>query len=543
MATSRRLLVPLLLALLALLGAAPAPAGARAPRDPAVVTTDAGPVRGLVTDRGRVFLGMPFAAPPVGERRWRPPGPVTPWSVVRDATVAARACAQPARAELGSPESTNEDCLYLNVFTPPEGGSGKPVLVWFHGGAFLAGSAANYDASRLARTGDMIVVTANYRLGAFGYLAHPGLTAEAPGTGSGDYGLMDQQAALRWTRANAAAFGGNPANVTAGGLSAGGLSVCAHLTAPGSRGLFARAVVHSAPCGLASRPVAEAESTGRTFATGAGCVGSATAVVTCLRGRTAAELLKVPTPSAAPWWQVSGTPVLPEPPGEVIAAGGHAKVPVLAGNALDEGTIGAAAVEAQGTPLNAVTYPVVLTALFGTDASRVAAHYPGSAYGDDYRLAFAAAYGDYLVACPTREAARWFATATPGRSFAYEFADRNAPNLYARTPDFPLGAYHGSDTPYLFDYRVTGDLRLNPAQLRLSDAMMGFWSRFAAAGDPGGGWAPTAPAPYRPLSLAPDAVGPRDDFDAGHQCGFWAGIPRPASQAAAVTGAVLAEQR
>ncbi|WP_425585927.1 carboxylesterase family protein [Streptomyces thioluteus] len=158
-------------------------------------------------------------------------------------------------------------------------------------------------------------------------------------------------------------------------------------------------------------------------------------------------------------------------------------------------------------------------------------------------MAFAAAYGDYLVACPTREAARWFATATPGRSFAYEFADRNAPNLYARTPDFPLGAYHGSDTPYLFDYRVTGDLRLNPAQLRLSDAMMGFWSRFAAAGDPGGGWAPTAPAPYRPLSLAPDAVGPRDDFDAGHQCGFWAGIPRPASQAAAVTGAVLAEQR
>ncbi|WP_372405310.1 carboxylesterase/lipase family protein [Streptomyces luteireticuli] len=542
MATSRRLLLPFLLALLALLGGAPAPAGARAPRDSAVVTTDAGTVRGLVTDRGRAFLGVPFAAPPVGERRWRPPGPVGSWSGVRDATAYAGACAQPAGAELGSVESTNEDCLYLDVFTPPEGGGGKPVLVWFHGGAFMYGSGANYDASRLARAGDMVVVVANYRLGAFGYLAHPALAAEAPDTGSGDYGLMDQQAALRWTRANAAAFGGDPANVTAGGLSSGGLSVCAHLVAPGSRGLFARALVHSAPCGLASRPVAEAESAGRAFAAGAGCLGSSGAVLACLRSRTAAQLLKVPTTGAAPWWQVSGTPVLPRPPGEVIAAGGHARVPVLTGSALDEGTIGAAAVEAQGTPLDAVTYPVVLAALFGTDAPQVAAHYPASAYGGDHRLAFAAAYGDYLVACPTREAARRFATAEPARTFAYEFADRAAPNLYARTPDFPLGAYHGSDTPYLFDYRPAGNLRLDPAQRRLSAAMMASWSRFAATGDPGGGWPATAPAPYRPLSLAPDAVVLRDDFETGHQCGFWAGIPRPEPRSASVTGRALPER-
>ncbi|MGP9022890.1 carboxylesterase/lipase family protein [Streptomyces sp. BR1] len=531
MAFTRSLFVPALLGLFGLLTPAVAVAHQVAPGDPAVVTTDSGAVRGVVTNGGRAFLGVPFAAPPVGERRWRPPQPVAAWSGVRDAGHFAGACAQQARPVLGNPEVTNEDCLYLNVFTPPGGGGGKPVLVWFHGGSFVSGTGAHYDASRLARTGDMVVVTANYRLGAFGFLAHPGLTAEAPDTGSGDYGLMDQQAVLRWTRANAAAFGGDPANVTAAGQSSGGLSVCGHLAAPGSRGLFARAVIQSAPCGVASRPAAEAAATGRSFATGAGCLGSAPSIVACLRAKSAAQLLKVPTSGAAPWWPVSGTPVLPVPPGQAIAAGEYAKVPTLIGNGLDEGTIGTLIVESAGVRLNALTYPLVLSDLFKEDGPKVAARYPASRYGNDYRLAFAAAFGDYLVACPTREAARHLATATPGRVYAYEFADRSAPMLYNMHPDFPLGAYHGAEIPYLFGYLPAGDVKLTPAQTRLSQTMTTLWSRFAANGAPDPAtWTPTTADPYRTLSLVPDAITLRTDFDAAHQCAFWATLPPPTSQ-------------
>ncbi|MFG2142958.1 carboxylesterase/lipase family protein [Streptomyces sp. NPDC048696] len=531
MALARSLFAPLLVGLLGFLAPAAAVPDQAAPEDPAVITTDAGAVRGVVTDGGRAFLGVPFAAPPVGERRWRAPQPVAAWSGVRDAGHFAGACAQPARPVLGNAEITNEDCLYLNVFTPPGGGAGKPVLVWFHGGSFVSGTGAHYDASRLARTGDLVVITANYRLGAFGFLAHPGLTAEAPDTGSGDYGLMDQQAVLRWTRANAAAFGGDPSNVTAAGQSSGGLSVCGHLAAPGSRGLFARAVIQSAPCGVASRPAAEAVATGRSFAAGAGCLGSASSIVTCLRNKSAAALLKVPTSGAAPWWPVSGTPVLPVPPAQAIAAGEYAKVPTLIGNGLDEGTIGALIVESGGVRLNAVTYPLVLSTVFKADGPKVAARYPASRYGNDHRLAFAAAFGDYLVACPTREAARRLATATPGRVFAYEFADRSAPMLYNLHPDFPMGAYHGAELPYLFGYLPAGDVKLNPGQTRLSQTMATLWSRFAADGAPDPAvWPSTAPDPYRPLSLAPDAITPRTDFDAAHQCAFWATLPPPTSQ-------------
>lgn len=531
MAPTRRLFAALL-ALLCLAVAVPARAGVRASGDPGVVATDAGRVRGAVTGGGRAFLGIPFAAPPVGERRWRAPGPVSAWPGVRDATRFAGACAQKARAVLGADEVTNEDCLYLNVFTPPGGGDGRPVLVWFHGGSFVSGTAAHYDASGLARAGDLVVVTANYRLGPFGYLAHPGLTAEAPDTGSGDYGLLDQQAALRWTRANAAAFGGDPARVTAAGQSSGGLGVCDHLAAPASRGLFARAVVQSAPCGVASRPLAESTSAGRRFAAGAGCPGTVPAtVVACLRRKPAADLLKAPTSGAAPWWPTSGTPVLPVPPLQAVAEGDHAKVPVLIGSTLDEGTIGALIVESGGVRLDAVSYPVVLATLFKGDGPRVAARYPASRYGGDHRLAFAAAFGDHLVACPTRESARLLATAAPGRVFAYEFADRSAPVLYNAPPGFPLGAYHGAEIPYLFRYLAAPEPRLDAGQTRLAQTMRTLWSRFAGTGAPGPpAWPATAPAPYRPLSLAPDAIGLRTDFDRAHQCAFWATVAPPSSQ-------------
>jgi len=210
----------------------------------AIVRTDFGPVRGTVTSEYRTFQGIPYAAPPVGELRWRPPQPPERWSTPRDATTPGSRCPQLASAELGFPGSVDEDCLYLNVITPRSARPGqlRPVMVWVHGGAFLWGAGSDYDARRLAVGGDVVVVTVNYRLGLLGFLGHPSLE------GSGNFGLQDQQAALRWVRRNAAAFGGDPGNITVFGESAGALSVCAQLASPASGGLFHRAVMQSGPC-------------------------------------------------------------------------------------------------------------------------------------------------------------------------------------------------------------------------------------------------------------------------------------------------------
>jgi para-nitrobenzyl esterase len=189
-----------------------------------VVWTDAGPIRGTVATDHQTYQGIPFAAPPVGELRWRSPQPVQPWSAVRDATKPSGACAQ---SKGGGAKTENEDCLYLNVFTPSRHGR-KPVMVWLHGGGNSYLTASGFDGTRMATQGDVVVVTTNFRLGFFGFLGHPGLP------NSGAYGIEDQQAALRWVQRNAAAFGGDPDNVTVFGESAGGMSTLALLAAPAS---------------------------------------------------------------------------------------------------------------------------------------------------------------------------------------------------------------------------------------------------------------------------------------------------------------------
>ncbi|NUT97031.1 MAG: carboxylesterase family protein, partial [Saccharothrix sp.] len=267
-------------------GAGPAVA---APAGPEVVVTAGGAVRGVVGEDHRVYRGLPYAEPP---ERWAAPRPPRSWTGVRDATRSGNACAQSAGFGAGS---EHEDCLYLDV-TAPRAGRGKPVVVWLHGGAFQFGAGADYDARRMAALGDVVVVAVNYRLGVFGFLAHPGLA------GSGNYGLADQQAALRWVRRNAAAFGGDPGNVTIAGESSGARSVCAHLVAPGSQGLFHRAVVQSEPCTMTDWPAADgtaeaeppgfprsredAERQGVRYAAAQGC-----ADVACLRRKTPAQLL------------------------------------------------------------------------------------------------------------------------------------------------------------------------------------------------------------------------------------------------------------
>ena len=234
--------------------------------DTSLVQTAAGTVRGKVEWDHRLFADIPYAAPPVGPLRFRPPAPAQAWEGIRDATEPGPRCIQDPGADPEFGKQSDEDCLSLNVWTPAMKGSPRPVMVWIHGGSFTGGSGKIYDGRWLVSRGDVIVVTINYRLGTLGFLAHPAL---GPPGDVGNYGLQDQQAALRWVRDNIANFGGDPAKVTVAGESAGGMSVCDHLVAPGSKGLFRAAIIQSAPCGAqADLPTAEQRSV--DYATKAG---------------------------------------------------------------------------------------------------------------------------------------------------------------------------------------------------------------------------------------------------------------------------------
>ncbi len=256
------------------------------PAAAAVVQTNQGKLRGLEAHGIEKFLGIPYAAPPIGALRWMPPQPHAKWSGVLNATEFGNHCAQTARV-VGTP-SSSEDCLFLNVFAPTPTNSGKPlidstqaqnsidargraVMVWIHGGAFTAGESDDFDASDLATIGDVVVVTINYRLGALGFLAHPALTAESPNHASGNYGILDQQLALHWVQQNIRAFGGDPGNVTIFGQSAGGLSVLADMASPSAGGLFHKAIIQSGTYQLILPSLATGEAQGTGFANNVKC--------------------------------------------------------------------------------------------------------------------------------------------------------------------------------------------------------------------------------------------------------------------------------
>src|SRR4051812_16586323 len=252
-------------------------APAQAQDDPLVVHTDKGAVRGFQEARGvDAFLGIRYAAAPVGDLRWRPPQPAAAWSGVQDATKFGNTC--PATASTNGPRSETEDCLFVNVWRPSTVTRKRAVYVFIHGGGLLNGSSNQADMTDIVQRTGAVGVSFNYRLGVFGFLSVPGLTAE--GGESGNYGLMDQQAALRWVQNNIAAFGGRPNAVTVGGESAGGWSVCMQLVSPGSAGLFSKAMMQSGSC--PSRTQAVAEAAGTNVAGAVGCSDAATQVA-CLR--------------------------------------------------------------------------------------------------------------------------------------------------------------------------------------------------------------------------------------------------------------------
>ena len=304
------------------------------------VRTKAGVVEGAAEPEGsvRAFRGIPFAAPPVGELRWREPQPAAPWPGVRKSVEFGPRCIQGRIFDdMVFRDEPSEDCLYLNVWTPARSAAGKlPVMVWIHGGGFQAGSASEprQDGGRLARKG-VVVVGINYRLGVFGFFAHPALTKESGHGASGNYGLMDQVAALRWVRDNIAAFGGDPGNVTIFGESAGSFAVSALVASPLARGLFHRAIGESGAYlgkhALDPKTLGASEETGARFAASIGAASLAD-----LRAKPADEVLKSAL-GFQPWFAptVDGH-VLPKNPNDIYAAGEQARVPLLAGSNADE---------------------------------------------------------------------------------------------------------------------------------------------------------------------------------------------------------------
>ena len=504
--------------------------------DPAVVETDAGPVRGTVTGDYRLFQGIPYAASTAGELRWRPPQPVRPWTQVRDAARPGPMCPQQP-SSYAEVASLAEDCLCLNVVVPEAAGPQRPrpVMVWIHGDGAI-GAGTFFDGRRLATIGDVLVVTINYRLGIFGAFGYPGLE------GSGTFGLQDQQAALGWVARNAAAFGGDPGNVTVFGESYGGLSTSAHLVAPGSAGLFHRAIVQSGfalmdlPAGgifpglpavawYGWRAAAEVEALGAAVAAQLGCADAATALA-CLRDLPVPELFA----HAQPFQPYGfGNRVLPEVPAQALRDGRFHRVPVLSGATRDEHRlfVGLFRVLA-GQPVTAEQYPELLAEAFGEHADQVQATYPLSAYPTP-NLAWATVLTDRMWARSTFTQHRLLAQQVP--AYAYEFADRQAPMYLPFPEDFPPGAFHAAEVPYLFpDQQFLA--ASTPDQRRLSDQMIRYWANFARTGDPNGAdlppWHPfddARPVPHvQSLAPGPDGIEPVD-YAAEHQLDFWSNMP------------------
>ena len=447
----------------------------------ALVETPAGKLRGEAIGALNVFKGIPYALPPVGGLRWRPPVAMSPWTGVRDAAQFSAACMQPKpQPSIYADElaAVSEDCLSLNVWAK-QGARNEPVLVWIHGGALTSGSSSErmYDGAKLAARG-MVLVSINYRLGILGYLAHPQLSAESPQRISGNYGLLDQIEALRWVQRNIAAVGGDPANVTIAGESAGGLSVMYLMASPQARGLFARAIAQSAY--MISMPELKRANFGEQAAE---AIGSrvATALgsphVTDLRSMDAAKLVNATAQTGYfPLGTVDGH-VLPQQLVEVFDRGEQAKVPILAG--FNSGEIRSLRFLAPPAPKDAATYEAAIRKRYADLADDFLQLYPSNRPEDSVLATTRdALYGWTSERLVTKQ------TAQGQPSYLY-FFDHGYPAADAAG----LHAFHASELPYVFG---TADrtpalwpkVPESPQETELSDAMIGYWTSFATAGVP-----------------------------------------------------------
>jgi para-nitrobenzyl esterase len=492
-----------------------------------VARTVDGAVRGLANGAVDEFVGIPYAAPPVGALRWQPPQPPASWPGVRDATAFAPHCPQPA-SPFGQ-ASTSEDCLYLNVYTPGghHRGARYPVMVWIHGGALVTGESNDYDPAALVADG-VTVVTINYRLGALGFLAHPAL---ADGQGqSGDYGLMDQQAALRWVQRNIASFGGNPRNVTIFGESAGGLSTLSQVASPQARGLFQRAIVESGSYDLTQASLATAEAAGEAFAANAGCASQTAA---CLRSLPVSTILANENTGTGGYMPNIDSEVLPESLGTAFATGNFNRVQIINGTNHDEWRLFVALSELEGNPVTAANYQPMISSTLGVPAavaSVISAEYPLSAYPSP-SVALGALGTDAIFACPALTIDQSVSRYVP--TYAYEFNDENAPQNFLPPVSFPYGAAHASELQYLFTLSTAVfPGTLSAQQRQLAAIMKGYWTGFANRGFPasfGASFGASFWPRFNDLtqeiqSLAPPAPQTETDFATEHNCAFWTAL-------------------
>lgn len=473
-----------------------------------VVETADGRVEGVVDTSGvEIYKGIPYAAPPVGPRRWRPPQPVESWTGVRAADRFGPRCMQtrPFGDMIFRSEGMSEDCLYLNVWTPePEPEAGRPVLVYFYGGGFQAGdgSEPRYDGASIAREG-IVVVTVNYRLGVFGFLAHPALTAEGPDGASGNYGLLDQQRALEWVQRNARAFGGDPRQVTIAGESAGSMSVSAHMAAPGSEGLFARAIGESGAF-LGTSPLPsrdDAEANGRRFADQVGADS-----LRALRSLSSSRLLELAAkPDAPRFGPVVDGDFLPTPPAEVYAAGEQADVPLLVGWNSEESNYRALLGDRPPTP---AVYAEVVRERFGDRADRILSLYEATTWQEVIEAGTALASDRFIGYGTWAWSERQRQTGAPVYRYFYTHprppmkpgAGNDVPGL-AGAPDHPRyvqpprGAVHSAEIEYALGNLDTNDIYAwTPADRTVSRLLKGYFARFVTSGDPNGADAPEWPA-------------------------------------------------
>jgi para-nitrobenzyl esterase len=492
---------------------------------PLAVTQD-GVVQGTARGTTDEFLGIPYAAPPTGDRRWAPPGPAARWSGVRPATSFGAHCPQTA-SPFGQAAGTSEDCLFLNVYRPAGARPGRlPVMFWIHGGALVTGESDDYDPAQLVKRG-VVVVTINYRLGALGFLADSAL-AQRDGGPSGNYGLMDQQAALRWVQRNITAFGGNPRNVTIFGESAGGLSVLSQVTSPAAHGLFAGAIVQSGAYALTEQPLAAAEQSGAQFAASVGCAQTGPAqVAACLRAVPVSTILA--KQNASGYQPDIDGAVLHQSIGTALASGQFNRVPLVNGSNHDEWRlfVGLDTLEGQ-PPVTAQNYLTSIENELGLPqaaAEAVAREYPVANF-PSAPLALGAAGTDAVFACPALQVDTDASRFVPVH--AYEFADASAPQRFLPDVGFPYGAAHASEIQYLFGLSAAIPGPLTPAQQRLAAAMQGYWTSAARQHNPNTLGEPLWPAfsvaSHAMISLVPPTPRVISGFAAEHHCAFWAAL-------------------
>jgi para-nitrobenzyl esterase len=450
--------------------------------DTRVVKTDAGSVAGITQNGIRVYHGIPFAAPPTGDLRWRPPAPVQPWEGVKDATRYSATCPQPGST---APLNMSEDCLYLNIWTPARSSDEKlPVMVFFYGGGFkqVAINMPAYNGTTLAEKG-VVVVTPNYRIGALGFLAHPRLDAESPHNASGNYGLMDQQAALQWVQRNIGKFGGDPSRVTIFGQSAGAESVLVHVASPTSKGLFSQAIVESGPFWAhgaminATHPKAFAEQVGTEYTAGLGYSGP-DAIAQMRRLSPEVLINATPSPSAGFWTThtvlfeptVDGW-ILPDSMDNLFLSHRQNPVPLMIGSNADDGTTLSA-----GANMTVAEYENFIQGRFGKDAGGILAKYPANSTAE-VQVRLGQIMTDYDFSDSVKFVAGSMGDIRPD-TYVYRYS-------YI-LPGQPSGAFHGSEALLLFGMPV-------PADPAVRDTVVDLWSRFAKTGNPNGGMSITWP--------------------------------------------------